>query len=1346
MTAARAWWSPSRLLRFGGLHVGAPFALFAALLLSGRWGWLVQDIPYIGLLTPVDALSESGAGWNANAGLGGITPNWHPAPYLVLATLRGVGLEPWIVARVWYVFLLVLSSAGAGAAARRLGLDSLAGATAGVMYAGGIAAGVYLLPSLLFTHYALAPWLLWLVLGIPNRRAWAAGASGALLVALVGSLNPPALLLASLPAAVALGWLLITRQVAMRVVASFVLTLAATTAVLFAPYLYQLRSGAATVTANLENTEGFSATVQNSSYAESWRGLGSWHLYFDLSVAPQLPYALVFVDHHWVAAATFAVPCLALLGLARLDQRRRSLLLPICAVSLIVMVGGHPLGDATPVNRAVGWLITDVPGLLALRNVYKAVPGLALVTAFGLALLPAKLASTTGPGTARTRRSLPTRALSGLLVVGALALSVQPLVANRLIGDRGFEGIPAYYDQAAAWLNEAPGDRPVLVGPVGATEARTWGTVGPGIEEALIDRPVLLQTVIPQSTPVASNLVTTLHELMNAGPAEWETMAQLARHLGIEFFLVRNDLVAAAGTPAPPELARLSETAGLTLVASFGAGTGELDPEAPLAIYQLEGVVPGVDLVTDPQTMLMEGDGSGYTQVLAATANREATLIAVAPALDDQMLAALDSGADTVVVTDSNRLIDEDPDGPSFVRAGASTEPWFADATSIVGDDRNDLLVTPPEHRPSQAFDGDLTSSWLTGYFSDEAGQSITVTFREPRDISGIVVQRAFPEGGRQVTSLEVVTDTGTRADVNFTGGSEGSAIIGETGVRTLTLRVNGVAGLGPGPFGIAEVFLADLDLAEYLQTPVDLLSRRDGGLTVRQRYVLTRDSRAETALRRRIRSDGAAPFLISGQATISDPTAFAALVGGRSAQGSIESRTPAIYAADQSILTAWQASVDAPSSVTLEVAARVEQAFPIIIDNGQAYSPVRLLEIAGVGVEPIWLQPQDGDCTDQPTCPVVVMVPVPAGGVFVDELRIGILQVEAREIIGENSTDGLGFTTNATAPTAIIDVGLDALRLETSAAAGCVDGLVQLDRQSVPVRLTTPLADIVATGTAELQPCEPVELSDGWHLLEDGALATLDHLVVEQPATDPSGTGEEAGTRRTLPAQGSLAGTRTVELPRLDGPAVLLAGQAFSPGWALTLDDGRRIPPIELNGQAAFLLGPGDGSQRARLVAPRGAPAPVRFLSALAGLVALLAVGFDRLRPSRAAATTQGQVIAGTAPRPRSRRQAMLSDAAVLALGAVIAGWWGALAELVVVTVDRLRPGPASRWLLVAAALVAAAAVVTVSAGEAVPRVAFAAGRPRAHEFGALAVAVALAAVRADDPDRCPPDQESRP
>jgi arabinofuranan 3-O-arabinosyltransferase len=266
--------------------------------------------------------------------------------------------------------------------------------------------------------------------------------------------------------------------------------------------------------------------------------------------------------------------------------------------------------------------------------------------------------------------------------------------------------------------------------------------------------------VLPYGTPPSVDLVDAFDRRMQQGTFEPQSIAPIARLLGVGTVSLRSDLAyERSGAPRPRRLwSQLTDprATGLQAPLAFGPTTRN-EPAVPLldstelstpanasdppavALFGVDGAVPIVHTAPTEEPVVLAGSGDGIVDASAAgLLDGDQLVLELAPLDDATLSSALDDHA-ALMLTDSNRRryrnffssINEtsgateragqtthDPNGYEFrldVFPGSTDASRTVveqlggrvDATADGGADR-------PEDRSVHAFDGDVRTAWRT--------------------------------------------------------------------------------------------------------------------------------------------------------------------------------------------------------------------------------------------------------------------------------------------------------------------------------------------------------------------------------------------------------------------------------------------------------------------------------------------------------------------------------------------------------------------------------------------------------------------------------------------------------
>lgn len=855
-------------------------AAFVPLLLT-KPGQVAADTKQYLYLDPGRLTVGAASMWDPSTGLGTVTHQnigylWPMGPYYTL--IEWLGVPVWIGQRVWMGALLLAAGWGAAWCAQRLGLGLLGATVAGFAYM----LTPYIIDYIARTSALVMPWsaLGWFI-GLTAVAArtgrWKPVAVFAWIVAFVGGVNATSIFLVGLgPVA----WLVLavvgTREISARRAVHTAARIAGASLLVslwwIAGLIVEGRYGINVI----KTTETVATVAHTSSAAEVARGLGYWYFYGWDKVQPWTQAAVPYTQSLWLLAVSFSVPTLAV-GLGWAGRwRYRPFAIALVGLGTVVAVGAYPYAHPSVFGQAIKSAASGSTLALATRSVDRVVP----LVVLGLALL-------LGSGTdwARSHGSAP-GLLVGAACVGLVAADLPPLWTGQLVADNLARpsSVPAYWHQAAAYL-DAGGDATRVLGLPGEDfAAYSWGVTQDPVAPGLMTRPYVARQVVPAGTPAAADLLRALDEPLQEGSLDPASIAPIARLMSVGDILVQSDLQSERyGTPLPQVLwQRLQPTpAGLSSPVGFGAPNpaapirypldneerlalpaGAAQPPA-LAVFGVPGARPLVRTEAATSPLLVAGDGSGLVEAAAAglLATNATVLYSGSLDTDPQRFAQAMADGAQLVLTDTNlragqrwgTLSDNigeaetltpplttDPSDyplPVFPGAGsdAQTVAQLTGARAVRATAYGNPVTYTPEDRPANALDGDRATAWTFGAHSAVAGQRIRVDLDHPVSLDHVTLLQAL--GTRHITAVTV--EAGGHPVAHALLGAASLHGAGQV-VRfptTTTARVDvvvdGATGGahqrfdGLGPVGFREISIPGTQpVRGALRLPTDLLKR----------------------------------------------------------------------------------------------------------------------------------------------------------------------------------------------------------------------------------------------------------------------------------------------------------------------------------------------------------------------------------------------------------------------------------------------------------------------------------------------------------------------------------------
>lgn len=776
-----------------------------------------------------------------------------------------LGVPGWVTQRLWWALLLVAGFWGVLRVAEALGIGTTTARVIGAL-------AFALSPRVLTTMGAissetlpmmLAPWVLLPVIlalrdptagdrGDPRVRILAA--RSALAVALMGAVNAVATLTACLCAVV---WLLCHRpnRTWRRFVAWWLpcVALAVTWWVVALLHLGRISPPF------LDFIESSGVTTQWMSLTEMLRGTGAWTPY----VAPSATAGAPLVTGSVAVLATALVAAGGLAGLALVSMPARGRLVTMLVIGVVLLGAGYSGGLGSPIAHQVQAFL-DADGT-PLRNLHKLEPLLRLPIALGLAHLLGRVPL---PGSAprhvwRDAFAHPEndkRVAVGIVLLAALTAATSLAWTGRLTPPGAFDGIPSYWHEAAAWLDENNAEGRVLVAPGAPFATQLWGNSHDEPLQVLGESAWGVRDSIPLTPPETIRALDSVQRLFAAGRPSAGLADTLARQ-GISYVVVRNDLDPETSRSARPILVHraIDGSPGLTKVAEFGDPVGPGTLAGFVSDSGLRPRYPAVEIYrVDPagslKPYLAEADSmarvDGGPEVLLRLDERRrlAGQPPLGPMLLTQDAARSGLAVPLVTVTDTPTARETDygrvddhssairgPDDPrntfnrvpDYPATGADLVygQWDGGRVSVssAASDATALPNVSPSSGPPAAIDSDSSTSWVSNALQTALGQWLQVDFDRPVTNATLTITPSATAVGAQVRRIEVSTVNGT-STVRFENAGEPLTVALPYGESPwVRITATGTDDGSPGvQFGITDLSVTQYD-ANGFAHPVNL-------------------------------------------------------------------------------------------------------------------------------------------------------------------------------------------------------------------------------------------------------------------------------------------------------------------------------------------------------------------------------------------------------------------------------------------------------------------------------------------------------------------------------------------
>jgi arabinofuranan 3-O-arabinosyltransferase len=1154
-------------------------------------GWYIGDTQFFFSWNPSRALSDLGSIWQAHTDLGGPISYGAPLATGLVALFRAVGAEPWVAQRLWYAALLASGCVGTAYVTRYfVPRRPSAALIAGLAFFASPFTVGYFYRSWLFVGAAVAPWFLLAALrGVTSTSRWRWAALPSLLFA-ASLANVPAVAFATLPVLGALLYLRVSERVAWRAILGWLGRVCVFLVPAMAPFAISWLLAASAYQDNLASTERLVAVAQSSTWSESLRGLGGWLLYWNPSRRLVLPYVGFFLDN-WLGVLFAFVPVVAAIGVVVFAHHRARLLFGVLLlVAATLMVGAYPLGASPPFGTLWADVLRDVPSAFAFRSVYKAGAALVLATAV---LLGIGWAAVAERGSRRLRIATGTAAALVLLVTSYPFWSGGVLrIEQRLDGD-----VPHYWTAAMGWLDHQPGDGRALVIPDSWVAQYRWGSTADGdMFSSFMDRDVVLGGPLPASLDDAGDLTQALTTYLSSGHYEPGTLTPIARRLGIEYLVIRNDLDWQRGGQARPNaLESLRRDPELSRAASFGkrgenttrrrdrTPSGILERRLrPVEVLRIPGATDRVRAVSNDPSLLVSGDGAAWPLLAANDMLQDFGPVRYTGRVDSGDLAKeLQAGA-MVVITDTNRrrpyafgvsnetltAAPSDELKDLFSRSGSQSLVTFGDARSINEFGPPRFVGTGAAHEASAAFDGDPDTTWLTGIGTPPLREVLSVRLRRPHVVSSLRIQAAVGDGLRRVRRVRVSFDRGAGRTVVLDRNGRGTLTMPPRVVDELNFRVLKVTKGRIHPYGFAEVSVPGLDLTRRVQVPNDVLGEARRSPRIARAverapwsfaFALRRalGPGGEPTLRRRFEVPADRAFGVDGTVKVDDVTtdeAVAQLIGGThraaarqsGASGAKPSR--GMNVVDGDAATTWRVRDKKRAAVVLTSATRVHERVDLHM-NAAGTPRFRVAITSGDQTLSASAVP---DCVRDADASTALTCTVPLSDAVANEP----MTVHVRTVRGQ--------------PVEIAEITVDGVPNAPPAAfAPCRTDLLRLDGEPVPITLQGTPTELLAQKPLPFTMCDTPSLRKGWHTLDAAPRAPISTVTLR--TVDGNAPVEAHALATTVHR---TSDTKLDVRAHTSEPFRLVSGQAMAAQWTAERGSHDLGSAVELDTQAAWNVG----------------------------------------------------------------------------------------------------------------------------------------------------------------------------
>ncbi|GAA3653366.1 alpha-(1-_3)-arabinofuranosyltransferase [Nonomuraea antimicrobica] len=1273
---------------------------FGLLAFTTKPGHLISDTKMDLALNPLGWLERAAHLWDLqhfgqlqNQVAGYVFPM---GPFFALGDLAGV--EPWVTQRLWLMLLLCVAFLGVERLAGRLGIG-----TPGTRIAGALAYA--LAPralsilgeiSIEWLPAAMLPWVLLPLLTAAETGQRARGAiRSALAVALCGGVNAvavlavlvaPVLYILTRPRPVP-RWRLLGWWSAAVVVAtlfwSLPLVLVGRYAFSFLPY-----------------TETAETTTAVTSLTNVLRGASDWVRYLPLNGVFEQPPGFAIATSATMVVVTGVIAALGLAGLARGDLPAKGFVVALFVVGVAALVAGHASVLEPVVAEPVRWLL-DGP-LAPLRNLRKFDPLVRLALAFGLAHL-------------LVRARIPVRTLTA----AACAALVLPVFNQGLAAPGDFKEVPAYWREAADWLNRNAGDDGVLIVPGAKFAEYAWGRPMDEPMQALSLSRWTTRQITPPGSVGLTRLLDAIDQRLTAGHGS-AGVTDVLRRLGVRYLLVRNDLLRQNLQGAWPSrvFEALRESPGITKVRSFGEPIGDretddavnqVDPPFPaLDLYEVPG---GSDLVSvqsaadavavrgGPDSLLAMGDlgllGDGPVLVNGDAGTRETpTVVSDALRLRERSFGEIRTNWSPTLTADRKRdfsgvreldlledgWLDETAVAEYHGIAGISASSSVAGPYTIAG-------ISSAGRGPWAAMDGNVDTAWESDGSTAPQGEWLRVDLPGPVRIPYLDVMFA-PDLllGQTITRVAVETEGGSLVqDVRRSTDPQRLRVpAGPTGWVRMKVVATGTAGWSYGQrVGVVELSIPGVTPERSIRLPgrsgdayvMDRgLDERPACMRNQYRWVCNEVVLAkqgeETGFDRTFQAETASTVDVRGTAVLTDPELIDRFTRIRA---DLTTVTGSSQLSEDAVVSP-RSAFDADGSTTwIPDPADAEPTLTIAWKGKQTISSLQIGRPGG----------------DQAALDVIVSGD---GGA----VRGGRVDERGNLTFKAMSTSRLQLRfapfSQRLQVTELVVPGVDPVGRPADVPLRLDCGLgpqIEVNGRKIPTKVTGSHTDLLEQRPVEIVGCSEAELAAGdnrvrvagWDPFE------IDSLVVGALPEEPRGVAG-AAVRGTW-----TASVREVEVSA-PKDSYLVVNENHNAGWRAQIN-GETLKPIRIDGWKQGWELPAGTSGTVRLEYLPDRAYRLALVLGLAG-IALLALAALVLRGPRP------EHVRETAPASAarmSRARAPYVVVLALAFGGWVANWPGMVAVVAAVLVTLLprARGLPAHW---AAAGLFGAATASLAAG----------------------------------------------
>jgi arabinofuranan 3-O-arabinosyltransferase len=828
---------------------------FLAVCFAQAPGLIVYDTKMPMLLSPLRYLETSLHAWNQGIYAGTVIfDTGYVVPMgLFFALTHVLHIPVWCAQRIWLALLLTIACWGVVRLSEALGIGTRGSRViAGLAFCAAPIVITRITDSAALLAIVFLPWMLQpLVVGSRRGSPRQAAARSGVAVALMGGSNA-AVVLAVLPLGVI--WLLTRKRGPRR----RSLTLWWLIAVGLACFWWVV----ATALVGrygfnyLPYTETSVLTTSTASAFEALRGASYWYDYYNLH-GPLIPGDWIIVSWPAVIVASSVLAALGLAGLCRRIPERLFLVSSL-SFGVLAIAAGYAGADGGFFSNSVQHLLQG--SLAPFRNIGKFSQDVTLPLVLGLAWILSlpRWSAVLHLSPRRLRGRVGFILAISVLAIAVLFVSAAPYWRPALYKTGGFAAIPSYWVKAGAWLDAHQGHANTLLLPDSSFADYTWGSPVDEPLQIVSDTPVEFRSIIPLSSNGNIQALNEIENVIDSGTTQ-PGLSQFLTGQGIKYVVERNDLnLAATGAPPPAQVHEvLSETAGLTEVASFGpylprsqTDYGQLpvydSPTysrlRPVEIFRVNAPSSLVKTYPASDPVVMSGDaGSLLALSGAGVSNGRASVLSG----DPLATSASSSSEATWAITDGNRRVvvafGGVRDNDSYILSAHQTLPGQAygvpmaftvvpgvshqtvsapiGAASVSASSYGSSpLIDDPNEGPAAAFDGNPKTAWVANANDNSTGQWVSITFNHELSPQQPTVSRVVISTDQGSVS-RYLPDRGSPVQLAVPRGPSLHLKITIAAVRPVPPLPNGGIVLGAG---ISNVAIPGLVVRPQMEVPDD--------------------------------------------------------------------------------------------------------------------------------------------------------------------------------------------------------------------------------------------------------------------------------------------------------------------------------------------------------------------------------------------------------------------------------------------------------------------------------------------------------------------------------------------